>query len=136
MKATCLVALMILLVGCSANINQQPKEIAVVVQESGSGTRWAFNEMIGLYDTKEDGSYHDTTTVEATVVNKTDVMLATVSGDVNSIGYSSLATLTQGVKWLAIDGIEPSEENILSAKYTLKRPFIFVIKDEKTQRSV
>ena len=129
MKYRCLALFMVLLMGCSCGEKEYPQEIAVVVRENGSGTRWAFNEMLGLYDKGDDGSYYDTTTVEATVVNKTDVMLTTISGDVNSIGYSSLATLTEGVKWISIDGISPSKENILSETYTLKRPFIFIAKD-------
>ena len=119
----------ILLTGCAVTGNTCPQEIAVVVRESGSGTRWAFNEMVGLYTKGTGDTYRESTTVEATVVNKTDVMLTTITGDVNSIGYSSIATLTSGVKRVSIDGVAPTKENVISGAYTLKRPFIFVVNE-------
>ncbi len=46
------------------------------------------------------------TTQEASITNNTDVMLTTVAGDENSIGYVSLGSLDDTVKAVKIDGAE------------------------------
>lgn len=67
--------------------------IDVISREDGSGTRGAFVELFGIEEEK-DGEKVDMTTQEASITNNTDVMLTTVAGDENSIGYVSLVLLT------------------------------------------
>ena len=66
--------------------------IDVISREDGSGTRGAFVELFGIEEEK-DGEKVDMTTQEASITNNTDVMLTTVAGDENSIGYVSLGSL-------------------------------------------
>ena len=76
-------AMAMALTACGGKDNQS---IVVVSREDGSGTRGAFTELLGIEIKGADGSKKDMTTKEAIVVNKTDVMLTTVVGDVNAIG--------------------------------------------------
>ena len=43
------------------------------------------------------------TTLDAKVTNSTSVMMTTVAGDVNAIGYISLGSLNDSVKAVKID---------------------------------
>lgn len=107
-----------------------PGEINVVSREEGSGTRTAFVELLGVMQEDTDGREKDKTTLEASVVNKTDVMMSTISGDKNAIGYISLGSLNDSVKELAIAGVYPSAETIQQEAYPLARAFYVVTTKE------
>ena len=96
--------------------------IDVISREDGSGTRGAFVELFGIEEEK-DGEKVDMTTQEASITNNTDVMLTTVAGDENSIGYVSLGSLNDTVKAVKIDGVEATVDNINNGKYAISRPF-------------
>jgi phosphate transport system substrate-binding protein len=64
-----------------------------------------------------DGKKIDATTTNAVVTNSTSVMLTTVAGDKNAIGYISLGSLNDTVKALKIDGAEATPENVTSGDY-------------------
>ena len=53
----------------------------------------------------------------------TAVMMTTVAGNVNAIGYVSLGSLSDSVKALAIDGVAATVENIENGSYAISRPF-------------
>lgn len=72
----------------AANFNTNAV-ISVVSREDGSGTRGAFIELFGI-EVKEDKVKKDMTTKEADIVNKTDVMLASISSNPYAIGYVSI----------------------------------------------
>lgn len=97
--------------------------ITVCSREDGSGTRGAFIELFGVEEKNADGKKVDNTTVDAQITNSTSVMMTTVAGDPNSIGYISLGSLNDTVKAVAIDGAEASVENIKNGSYTISRPF-------------
>ena len=73
----------------------------VVSREDGSGTRGAFVELFGIEEEK-DGEKVDMTTDEASVTNSTSVMMTTVAGDENAIGYISLGSLDDTVKAVTV----------------------------------
>lgn len=106
------------------------KEISVVSREDGSGTRGAFVELTGVQEKDADGNKIDNTTDEAVVVNSTEIVITTVKGDENSIGYISLGSMSDEVKGIKVDGVEATAENINNGSYTLARPFNVVTKDE------
>ena len=93
--------------------------ITVVSREDGSGTRGAFVELLGIVDDKEN----DATTETAEITNSTSVMLSTVAGNTNAIGYVSLGSLSDTVKAVKVDGVECTAENIKSGEYKVARPF-------------
>lgn len=103
--------------------------ITVVSREDGSGTRGAFIELFGVQE-EQDGEKVDMTTMDASITNSTSVMMTTVSGDENAIGYISLGSLNDTVKAVKIDGAEASAENVANDTYKVSRPFNIVTGEE------
>lgn len=101
--------------------------ISVITREEGSGTRGAFVELLEIVD--KDGNDNIVKTAEAT--NSTSVMMTTVAGNKNAIGYVSLGSLSSDVKAIKVDGAEATVENIESGKYKVARPFNLVYNDDK-----
>jgi phosphate transport system substrate-binding protein len=92
-------------------------KIILVTREEGSGTREAFQKMVME---KEEIS------LESLVQDSNGAIRQVVSGDPNAIGYISLGLVNQKVKALGISGVEPNLKNIMSGRYGLVRPFLFV----------
>ena len=107
----------------------QASTINVVSREEGSGTRGAFIELFGVQEKNADGEKVDMTTNTAIVTNSTAVMLTTVAGDANAIGYASLGSLDDSNKILQIDGVDATVENIKDGSYKISRPFNIVTQD-------
>ena len=114
--------LTVLLTGCRENA-----DINVISREAGSGTRDAFKQLTGI---KENGS--DNTAVTSEITSSTFVVIKSVAGDKNAIGYVSLGTLAGDVKALKINGTAPSAENIENGTYPLVRTFNIVDKGNLT----
>ena len=98
-------------------------DITICSREEGSGTRGAFIELFGVEEKDADGNKIDNTTEAAKITNSTSVMLSTVEGDVNAIGYISLGSLNDTVTAVKIDGAEATAENIVAGEYKVVRPF-------------
>ncbi|MGI6527510.1 MAG: substrate-binding domain-containing protein [Caldicoprobacterales bacterium] len=113
------------LASCSGGVSN---EIIVVSREDGSGTRGAFTELMGI---EIDGT--DNTTEEATFVNSTSVVMATVAGNEQSIGYISLGSLDDTIKALSVDGAEATVENIQNDSYPVYRNFNIATKGEVSE---
>lgn len=114
------------LAGCTNNSSVK-STINVVTREDGSGTHGAFTELFGLTSTSK-GKTIDTTTSNATVANSTSVVLTTVAGDSQSIGYVSLGSLNDTVKAVSINGAKPTADNVTNGSYKISRPFNIVTK--------
>ncbi|MBP3372719.1 MAG: substrate-binding domain-containing protein [Clostridia bacterium] len=106
--------------------------IHVVSREDGSGTRGAFIELFGIEQKNEAGEKIDHTTDMAEITNSTSVMLTTVAGDENAIGYVSMGSLNDTVKAVTIDGVEATVENVKNGTYAVSRPFNIATKGEAT----
>lgn len=104
-------------------------QISVYSREDGSGTRGAFIELFGIEEKDANGDKVDMTTPSAAITNSTSVMMTSVSGDENGIGYISLGSLNDTVKALSIDGAEATAENVKNGEYKVSRPFNIVTKD-------
>lgn len=100
-------------------------QISVISREEGSGTRGAFVELMGIVDDNDN----DITTIEAEITNSTSVMLTTVAGNKQSIGYVSLGSLSDDVKAVKVDGVEASVDDIKNGSYSVSRPFLVAYKD-------
>jgi phosphate transport system substrate-binding protein len=94
--------------------------IIVVTRETGSGTRGAFEDIVM---NKQE------IMASAIVQGSTGAVRTAVENDPNAIGYVSLAALTDGVKGLAVDGVNASEATILNGTYKIARPFILMTHD-------
>ena len=119
--------LALFITGCATENNN---EIVVVSREEGSGTRGAFIELFGIEEKDSNGNKVDKTTDEATVVNSTSVVMTTVAGNKNSIGYISLGSLNDTVKAVKVDGVEHTVENIKNNTYKVFRPFNIATRDD------
>ena len=97
--------------------------ISVVSREEGSGTRGAFIELFGIEQKNDAGEKIDYTTDLAEITNSTSVMITTIAGNKNAIGYISLGSLKDDVKALKIDGADATVENIKNGSYKIARPF-------------
>lgn len=106
--------------------------INVISREDGSGTRGAFIELFGIQEEK-DGEKVDMTTEDASITNSTSVMMTTVAGDENAIGYISLGSLNDTVKAVKIDGAEATAENVADESYKVSRPFNIVTGEKASE---
>ncbi len=102
--------------GLTGNVN-------VYTRDSSSGTRGAFEELIGF-----EGELVAT----ASETSGNGDMATKVGQDANGIGYVSLTTdfAANNLKPLAFHGVEPSEATVLDGAYNLKRPFAYVTRAE------
>ncbi len=99
--------------------------IVVVGRESGSGTRSAFEELLGIEDKCAYAQELDSTGGVATTVSSTE----------GAVGYLSLDALDDTVKAVQIDGVDATEENITAGTYALQRPFVMATKGEISEQS-
>ena len=118
-------ALAITAFGCGANNDN----ITVISREDGSGTRGAFVELLGIEEKNEAGEKIDRTTKKAEITEKTSVMITSVEGNRQAIGYISLGSLNDSVKALAIDGVAATVDNIKNGTYKVARPFNIATKE-------
>ena len=100
--------------------------ISVYSREDGSGTRGAF----GIEQKDANGDKVDMTTSAAAITNSTAVMMTSVAGDPNAIGYISLGSLDDTVKAVSIDGVAPTAAAVKDGSYAIARPFNIVTKGE------
>lgn len=107
--------------------------ITVVSREDGSGTRGAFIELFGIEEKNDAGEKVDMTTEDAEITNSTSVMMTTIAGNTEAIGYISLGSLNDSVKAVKIDGAEATVDNIKSNTYKIARPFNIATKDDLSE---
>ncbi len=98
-------------------------EIVVISREEGSGTRGAFIELFDVEQKDASGKKVDYTTEDADISNSTSVVMTSVAGNANAIGYISLGSLNDTVKAVKIDGAEASVATIKDGSYKIARPF-------------
>ncbi|HIU13723.1 MAG TPA: substrate-binding domain-containing protein [Candidatus Fimiplasma intestinipullorum] len=113
-----------MLTGCGSS----SATITAVTREEGSGTRGAFVELFGL----EDADGNETISQDTQTTNSTAVMITTVQGNENAIGYISLGSLNDDVKAVQIDGVDATAENIMNGTYKISRPFNIVTRTGDT----
>lgn len=94
--------------------------IVVVGREAGSGTRGAFEEILGI---EEQCAY-------ANELDSTGAAMAKAASTEGAIAYVSLDVINDTVNALSLDNVEPTAENILSGSYFLCRPFVMATKGE------
>lgn len=101
-------------------------DIAVVSREEGSGTRSAFEELVGIDEEHQ-------LTEAALVQNGNGPVAMFVETNPAAIGYVSFSTLAEkdGIRGIKVDGVEPTEANVLAGDYALSRPFVLVYDENK-----
>ena len=100
------------------DLDGDDEAIVVIGREAGSGTRGAFEELLKIED---QCAY-------AQELDSTGGVLAKVAATPGSIGYVSLDVVDDTVTALSLNGVAPTEENIVAGSYTLSRPFVMATK--------
>lgn len=108
-----------------SELGGENQPIVVIGREAGSGTRDAFEELLEV----KDGCQY------AQELDSTGAVLAKVASTPGAIGYVSLDVVDDTVTGLKIDGVEPTEEQILAGAYLLQRPFVMATKGEISEQS-
>jgi phosphate transport system substrate-binding protein len=97
-------------------------KIAVVSREPGSGTRGAFEEIVG---------FQDKLVLGATEFDGTGAIKAEISRNADAIGYISLGSVDDSVKTVPVEGINATNANVVNGSYKIARPFIVLSLKEK-----
>lgn len=95
--------------------------IVVVSREEGSGTRDAFQEIIGYKSEELIG--------EAMISNANGAVKETVAGNENAVGFVSFEYLDDKINIVNVEGVIPDADNVKSGEYKISRPFLVVTKD-------
>lgn len=97
-------------------------EIVVVSREDGSGSRDAFQEIVGY----ESGQLIK----NAIVASGNGNIKTTVAMNKHAIGFISFEYIDESVSTMDINGVQAKAENVLAGQYELSRPFLFVHKED------
>lgn len=111
------------------DVGGKDQEILVVAREASSGTKTAFEELMGLQE-KQDGKTVSLVRKDALVADGNGPVKANISTKDNAIGYLSLGFADSTVKKVTIDGVECSVENVKNKSYPISRPFLMLTKGE------
>ena len=98
-------------------------EIVVVSREDGSGSRDAFQEIVG-YSSGE-------LVRSAIIASGNGNIKTTVAGNKHAVGFISFEYIDSSISTLAINRVEATAENVLQQKYKLSRPFLFVHREDQ-----
>ena len=102
-----------------SEVGGEDLEIYVVGREAGSGTRDAFESIVGV----EDVAAYDS---EQTSTGSAKTTVATTPG---AIGYVSFDSIDDTVKTVTVNDVAISLETIQGGAYVLQRPFLMVTKE-------
>ena len=91
-------------------------EIAVFGREAGSGTRGAFEEILGIEDACAYMNEY----------SSTGDVIGDVASNPNAIGDASLSAVDESVTAVAVNGVTPSEETVADGSFAIQRPFVVV----------
>ncbi len=108
-----------------SQVGGKDEDIIVVTREAGSGTRGAFEELLGLLTSDKASTIID----RALVSEGTGSIMATVASKENAIGYISLGYMSDTVKLVSVDGVMPSDETVLANEYMISRPLLLLTSD-------
>ena len=103
-----------------SELGGQDEAIVVIGREAGSGTRDAFEELLDVADACQ----------YAQELDSTGGVLAKVAATPGAIGYVSLDVVDDTIQTVSLDGVAPTEENILAGDYLLSRPFVMATNGE------
>ncbi len=108
-------------------VGGKDSQIVVVSREDGSGTRDAFQEIVG-YTSEE--LYK-----ESIIGDGSGNIKTTVAGNSHAIGFISFEYIDDSVNAVKIDDIAPIAENVKNGEYKLSRPFLLVYKEENLKEN-
>lgn len=95
-------------------------EIVVVSREDGSGSRDAFQEIVGFSSGELVRS--------AIIASGNGNIKTTVATNKHAVGFISFEYIEDSISTIDINGVEATADNVLQQKYQLSRPLLFVNK--------
>ena len=95
------------------DVGGKPGKIVVISRDVASGTFEVFKKIV-LKGAK--------TRADALMLASNKAVATTVEKTPGAIGYVGLGYISSKVKALAVDGVEPTKETVVSGKYKLARP--------------
>ncbi|MCL1949054.1 MAG: substrate-binding domain-containing protein [Turicibacter sp.] len=102
--------------------------IAVIMREEGSGSRDAFEDILGV---NQEDDESDAVTALAVIGQGNGGVATAVAENDSAIGFVSFATLgNDRLHGLSIDGAAPTHENVLNGSFPMARPFMAVYNEE------
>lgn len=101
--------------------------IVVVSREDGSGTRDAFQEIVG-YTSEE-------LVKDAQIGDGSGNIKTTVSGNEHAIGFISFEYIDDSINAVKIDDVEPTASNVKNDSYKVSRPFLLVYKEDNLKEN-
>ncbi len=101
--------------------------IVLIGREAGSGTREAFENLMGI---RGQCTY-------ANELDSTGAVVARIASTPGAIGYVSfdVTGVHSNVSVIALDGIEPTAANVENGEYPLCRPFLMVTQGQLSEQS-
>ncbi|WP_432463579.1 phosphate ABC transporter substrate-binding protein [Agarivorans sp. QJM3NY_33] len=100
--------------------------IVAVTREVGSGTRGAFEDIMGL-TRKINGVTVTAISPRAQVASGNGAIKTLVANNVNAIGFISLGSVDDSLTALNIEGVAANKANIQAGHYEIARPFILLV---------
>ncbi|WP_300810767.1 phosphate ABC transporter substrate-binding protein [uncultured Acetatifactor sp.] len=107
--------------------------IVLIGREAGSGTREAFEELLGISGQCTYANELDSTGAVMARIASTPGAIGYVSFD--ALNVSTNSDIQDTVHPLLLDGTAPTTENVRTGKYPLCRPFLMVIRGELAAQS-
>ncbi len=104
-----------------SEVGGEDAKIAVISREDGSGTRGAFEEIVG---------FEDALTAGALIKDGNGNVQATVAKTPLAIGYVSFTYVDDTVNAVLVEGVEATVENVLNESYKISRPFMIIYHEE------
>lgn len=108
-----------------SELGGENQPIVVVGREAGSGTRGAFEEILGIEDA----------CVYSNELDNTGAVMAKVASTKGAVGYVSLDVVDDSVIAASLNGVEASPENIAAGNYFLSRPFVMATRGEISEQN-
>lgn len=99
-----------------SEVGGEDAPIAVLGRDAASGTRGAFEEILGIEDK----------CVYLNEYASTGDVVGNVASNPNAIGYASLSAVDETVTAVAINGVVPTEETVADGSFEIQRPFVIV----------
>jgi len=105
-----------------SEVGGEDAPIAVIGREAGSGSRGAFDDIMGI----EDQVQHDQELTSGGAV------ITAVATNTFAIGYSSLSAVGDAVRTVSVNGVPCTEATLLDGSYPVQRPFILMTQSGTT----
>ncbi len=115
-------------------VGGENKPIVVITRDTASGTRGAFEDIMGLKRKVNDVEV-SAISQRAQVGNGNGVIKTIVANNPFAIGYISLGSIDDSLKPLKVNGIAPSSDAVSAGDYKVARPFLVLSKSAAPSKS-